>query len=506
MRTLHVFDFETNASSYAISVRVTDEHNTSLDGNFTIALLNQVEDLDGDGTEDHYDYDDDGDGFLDTIETTYGSDPRDSNSVANAAPIILDLNGSTILENQPAGTLVGRLLASDPDANASLSFSLVQGKGSEDNHLFYLEGTKLLSLATFDFEAGAAPPASQSSPPESNDTRPAPPGSPNDSESNASVRQPEKDSSVSSPGPVPDQNQSIAQTPSSHAHDGNLSFSSPLGNSNPTGPELPDSNSTRRAGESFGFENNAPLFRVRIRVTDEHNASLEKAFVIELLNQIEDFDGDGVEDAFDLDDVVYLMPELGTIETILLENGRVSFSARFKANSDFALPSFAFELSGNADFKGDLRAIPGLVEQDQIHGSVPDLNPGTTYHVRLLATHRAKQTHSSSTSFQIPSVVKHWWESESPAESGWRTSPWLGSFRPYTNGWIYHLGLGWAYAQSDGQDGLWLWMEAEGWVWSAPQCWPHLWKDRSTNWLYFVKEHEGKPALYDYFTESFRWK
>ena len=189
-----------------------------------------------------------------------------------------------------------------------------------------------------------------------------------------------------------------------------------------------------------------------------------------------------------------------------MENGRVSLSARFKANSDFALPSFAFELSGNSDFKNDLRTIPGLVEQDQIHGSVPDLKPDTSYHVRLLATHRAKQTRSPSVSFQTEPVIKHWWESESPAESGWRVSPWLGSFRPYTNGWIYHIELGWAHAQSDGQDGLWLWMEAEGWVWSAPQCWPHLWKDRSNNWLYFVKEHEGKPALYDYSTESFRWK
>ena len=116
------------------------------------------------------------------------------------------------------------------------------------------------------------------------------------------------------------------------------------------------------------------------------------------------------------------MPELGTIEATLLENGRVSLSARFKANSDFALPSFAFELSGNSDFKNDLRTIPGLVEQDQIHGSVPDLKPGASYHVRLLATHRAKQTRSASVSFQTEPVIKHWWESESPAESGWRVS------------------------------------------------------------------------------------
>jgi hypothetical protein len=477
-----------------------------LDGNFTISLLNQVEDLDGDGTEDHYDNDDDGDRFSDATETAYGSDPRDSNSVANAAPNTLDLNGSSILENQAAGTLVGRLLATDSDANASLSFSLVQGTGSDDNHLFYLEGATIRTLVVFDYEAGAAPPQTGASSPESNDTRLEPLGSSNRSESNASVRQSEKDSSVSSPALIPDQNQSIAQTPSSHAHDGNLSFSSPLGNANPTGLELTESNSTRRVGESLGFENRPTYFRVRIRVTDEHNASLEKAFVIELLNQIEDFDGDGVEDAFDLDDVVYLMPKLGLIETSLLDNGRVSLSAGFEANSDFALPTFSFELSGSSDFNQTIQTAPALIENNRIHASLLNLTLGKTYYVRLLAIHRAKQTRSSSTSFQTPSVVKHWWESEGAVENGWRTSSWLGSFRPYTNGWIYHLGLGWAYAQSDGQDGLWLWMEAEGWVWSAPQCWPHLWKDRSTNWLYFVKEHEGKPALYDYVTESFRWK
>ena len=502
LRALVSFDFETNLSSHSIRVKVTDEHNASLESNFTITILNQVEDLDGDGIEDHYDSDDDGDGFSDASEIAYGSDPMDFNSVANAAPTSLELNGSTLFENQPIGTLVGRLFASDPDANASLSFTLVQGEGSEDNQLFYLEGNTLRSQATFDYEASAAPPRPASASPESDDTHPAPPGHPNDSGSTASNHPQENASSGSSPGTILDQN--LTQAPSTQAQHGNHSHPDALVNSSPTPPEPSESNASRRAGESFGFETQPTFFKVRIRVTDEHNASLEKAFVIKLLNQVEDFDGDGVEDAFDPDDVVYLMPELGTIEATLLENGRVSLSARFKANSDFALPSFAFELSGNSDFKNDLRTIPGLVEQDQIHGSVPDLKPGASYHVRLLATHRAKQTRSASVSFQTEPVIKHWWESESPTESGWRASPWLGSFRPYANGWIYHLELGWAYAQSDGKDGLWLWMEAEGWVWSAPHCWPHIWKDRSNNWLYFVREQEGKSALYDYSTESFR--
>ena len=58
-----------------------------MEGNFTVSLLNVVEDLDGDGVEDFYDSDDDGDGYSDAEEVAYGSDPRDAASVANAQPV-----------------------------------------------------------------------------------------------------------------------------------------------------------------------------------------------------------------------------------------------------------------------------------------------------------------------------------------------------------------------------------------------------------------------------------
>ena len=86
LRALPTLDYETNASTFNIRVRVTDQHGFFLDRIFTLALNNVVEDLDGDGVEDHYDNDDDGDGFSDTIEIAYGSDPRNASSVANAAP------------------------------------------------------------------------------------------------------------------------------------------------------------------------------------------------------------------------------------------------------------------------------------------------------------------------------------------------------------------------------------------------------------------------------------
>ena len=61
---------------------------------------------------------------------------------------------------------------------------------------------------------------------------------------------------------------------------------------------------------TFDYEANATAYSITVRVCDEYNASLESNFTIALLNEIEDFDGDGIEDAFDSDDLFYLMPEI----------------------------------------------------------------------------------------------------------------------------------------------------------------------------------------------------
>ena len=76
LKTATTFDYESNASIYTITVQAKDEHNASLEGNFTVTLTNQVEDLDGDGTEDYFDDDMDGDGFSNDEEIAIGSDPR----------------------------------------------------------------------------------------------------------------------------------------------------------------------------------------------------------------------------------------------------------------------------------------------------------------------------------------------------------------------------------------------------------------------------------------------
>ena len=97
-----------------------------------LTLLNVVEDLDGDGVEDAYDTDDDGDGYSDAEEIAYGSDPRDANSTANAAPQItlgntfpnqLDANGVLHIGHSENKTHIIKVTATDADGD-DLNYSI----------------------------------------------------------------------------------------------------------------------------------------------------------------------------------------------------------------------------------------------------------------------------------------------------------------------------------------------------------------------------------------------
>jgi Tol biopolymer transport system component len=61
------------------------------------------------------------------------------------------LYGSTIAENQPAGTAVGAF-ATGANPSGPFTYSLVTGDGDTDNAAFTIEGSTLKTAATFDFE------------------------------------------------------------------------------------------------------------------------------------------------------------------------------------------------------------------------------------------------------------------------------------------------------------------------------------------------------------------
>ena len=153
LTTSAVFDFETSQHFFAIRLQVLDQHKFELEKSFSLQLTNEIEDSDGDGTEDHYDLDDDGDGFSDIDEINFGSDPLDAKSMINQPPSGLYLNGSNIVENSPLNTVVGKLVTEDPDLGDTFSYTLVSGEGSFSNSLFTLSNDGILTTAyLFDHE------------------------------------------------------------------------------------------------------------------------------------------------------------------------------------------------------------------------------------------------------------------------------------------------------------------------------------------------------------------
>ena len=92
---------------------------------YKIHLSNVVEDMDGDGIEDHYDLDVDGDGFSDLIEIAYPSDPKDPDSLANVAPHLINFTGDlSVPENLQVGSQVTRFSATDDDGDSNFTYSI----------------------------------------------------------------------------------------------------------------------------------------------------------------------------------------------------------------------------------------------------------------------------------------------------------------------------------------------------------------------------------------------
>lgn len=70
----------------------------------------------------------------------------------NEPPTHITLLTGSIDENQPSGTAVGFLSATDPDAGDTFTYALANGTGGADNGSFSINGNTLQTAATFDYE------------------------------------------------------------------------------------------------------------------------------------------------------------------------------------------------------------------------------------------------------------------------------------------------------------------------------------------------------------------
>ncbi|MFG0286556.1 MAG: cadherin domain-containing protein [Rhodopirellula sp. JB044] len=105
------FDFETQAS-YTIRVQSSDPFGLVVEDTFTITVTD-----------------------------------------VNDAPTAIAIDNSSVAENSATGTVVGGLTTTDDDASDTFTYALVSGEGDTDNSLFAIDGSNLVTRASFDFES-----------------------------------------------------------------------------------------------------------------------------------------------------------------------------------------------------------------------------------------------------------------------------------------------------------------------------------------------------------------
>ena len=587
-------------NSYAVWFRAEDGNGGYSEKRLTVRVTNVVEDFDQDGIEDFYDLDDDNDGFSDIEEVAYGSDPRDQNSTANAAPQItlatefpnqigengvfhighpenqtdiirvtasdsdgdelhfsihgnqnlplLEINATTgdlrfknppdfenrgghnkngvygvvirvsdgkahhdqpifvwvqnqnepptdlntsvpleVLENQPAGSFVGNFDAIDPDANSTLTFSLVEGNQSDTNFEFILDSNGTLRTAvSFDYES------------QTEEGNPLQILVRVSDEQNASL---DKQFAVlildeyepfETP-PAEDQNESMDRNATLPPFiDGNYTD-----DSNATLPPFIDGYYTEDDNGTL------PPF-IDGNYTEDNNATLPP---------ILDDNQSLVEDNSTLPPAIEPEPEpefnpyawIPIIQTDypeILEDGSIRMSGRVLYDGGGNISEFGFLLAPTLRIK---QHSPDTIRMEA-NGTVDGFTliiPESPYPHRLYlqaySMNEAGIGVGQRRRLKIPEAPLEWWGDAIQAEGDWLQSPWFGAFKYYERGWLYHGELGWLFA-SPAEDGVWLWGSANQWIWTNDGVYPYHYRWNDAGWGIWQRSESGVIRTYNYTT------
>ena len=90
----------------------------------------------------------------------------------------------------------------------------------------------------------------------------------------------------------------------------------------------------------------------------------------------------------------------------------------------------------------------------------------------------------------------------------WYTLDWLGYFYDASGGWIYHVELGWLFAEEGDNGNYWLYDSELGWLWTGPQYFDssdsskaYLYSVSESGWLFF-EYSGGQRKFYSYTNTS----
>ena len=201
------------------------------------------------------------------------------------------------------------------------------------------------------------------------------------------------------------------------------------------------------------------------------------------------------------------VPIVRTQEVVINDKGAYVFRGRILTDGGADILQAGIEISTSLGFRESQLHLAEL-DGDNFQIKRNDLEPGARYYYRAFAINQVGETKGTRKRLKIPALPQPtaWWANMPDAGNGWIDSRWFGAFQKFEETeWIYHTQLGWIFAPANSTDGIWFWMEKEGWLWTNRQAWPHLWKHNSGSWLYLHEtRRNGNVLFFDYASKLWR--
>ena len=228
-------------------------------------------------------------------------------------------------------------------------------------------------------------------------------------------------------------------------------------------------------------------FQIRVRTTDEFGASFEKIVDIEL--------ADGFRPIVGVVNLWEWGETFAYFSSSIVDEGSASgvLEQGFLV-SQYPDPTF---------FSSEVKILDATLTEENFTASIDTLLPGKNYYIRGFARNPEGTSLGPVTRMTtaIAKASPHWsFASTYPEADGWWESPWFGFFySPEGEGWLLHDNLGWLYAlPADREQGVWLWIDPLGWLWTESTIYPFLFDNQRKDWLFYHGSLSGEMILYNY--------
>ena len=464
------FDFESDPASLPVIITATNDANQTLELSFTVTLLNEVEDLDGDGFEDAFDPDIDGDGLSNQDEALAGTDPRledtDEDELSDGEEITFETNPLADDSDEDGltdGTEIGigtNPLAKDTD-----------GDGFDDQQ---------------EVLAGSFPEDA------------------NDYPGKQAVT--ERDPNEGPDGRIYQLSDQSFTLKEAQAYAVQRQGVIPYLN-------LPAPNAPKDPLEVFlvrFMTRNSPMRKPKAWVLGESQNffGLERRTILAPRGTRLAFTGNLKLPVL----VGYEKPEVRVpyLQTLAAEIEGDKVRARGLLLDDGGEAPFrtGFRISEKILVKESdptARMVSASLAANAMEALIERLEPGKTYYVRAFAENSAGVTHGAFKRIRIAESYAAPFAGKSEGQ-GWFRSDWFGLFLPANENWVFHQDFEWIYHGPTNQNGIWFWSERIGWSWTREDVWPYLWMNSQSNWTYYFGKKGGQPTFWDYSNQSLmRW-